>query len=289
MIIGRTNILGIIGNPVEHSLSPIFQNYMIKKSGLDYVYMPFKVNLNNLSHFMKGLKTLENLRGLNVTIPFKEEVLDYIDVLSEESKKIGAINTILVENDKFYGYNTDVYGIIYTLKMKLKINDLKNDMVVLIGAGGASRALIWCIHGMGARRIFVINRTFDRFKKLSLWAKNELKLELEFLSWDKIGQIFEILKPDLLINSTPIGLKGEKINLDFEKADKNLKIFDMTYNLEGSYFVNTGRKYGFLCCDGLPMLIAQGVESFKIWTGLTFNYDKILLYIKRRLKRCQRF
>lgn len=286
---GSTSILGVIGNPIEHSLSPVFQNYLIKISKLDYVYLPFKINLEGLSEFMKGLKKIENLKGLNVTIPFKEIIIDYMDNLSEEAKKIGAVNTISVENGKFYGYNTDVYGIIYTLKMKLKINDLKKSLVVLFGAGGASKAAIWSIHGMGAKKILVVNRTVDRFKKLNEWAKETLNMELELFEWNKIGYLFKTLQPDLVINSTPIGLKGEEINLDFKNIKKKLKFFDMTYNLGESFLNKVSKRYSFFYSDGIPMLVAQGTESFRIWTGVDFSNEKVLTYLKSRLKRWQRF
>lgn len=286
---GKTGILGVIGNPIEHSLSPVFQNYMIKKAGLDYVYIPLKINLDGISDFMKSLRVVENLKGINVTIPFKEEVINYVDILSEEAKKIGAINTISVENGKFYGYNTDVCGIIYTLKMKLKINELKDCLIVLLGAGGASKSAIWSIHGMGARKIFVVNRTIDRFKKLSLWTKKVLNLDIEFFEWENLKKLFKTLNPDLIINSTPLGLKGEKIYLDFQNGKKNLKVFDMTYGNENNYLANQSKKYSFLYCDGLPMLVAQGTESFRIWTGVLFDNKEIYTYIKNRLKIWQRF
>lgn len=286
---GKTGILGIIGNPIEHSLSPVFQNYMIKKAGLDYVYIPFKVALNDISDFMRGLRHIENLKGMNITIPFKEIIIDYMDHLSEEAEKIGALNTILVENGKFYGYNTDVCGIIYTLKMKLKINDLRDSKIVLLGAGGASKSTIWSINGMGAESIFVVNRNIDRFKKLSSWAKKVLNLELNFFEWKKLNRLFKSLKPDLLINCTPLGLNDEKIDFDFQNVNKGLKIFDMTYGKEDSFLAKASKKYAFLYCDGLPMLIAQGTESFRIWTGISFDNTKVYTYLKNRLRRWQRF
>lgn len=286
---GSTKLLGVIGNPIEHSLSPVFQNYLIRKSKLNYIYIPLKIDLKGVTDFLRGLRNVGNLRGLNVTIPFKEIVSDYLDNVSEEAKKIGAVNTILIEDNKFYGYNTDVYGIIYTLKMKLKINDLKECLIVMLGAGGASKAAIWSIHGMGAKKILVVNRTVNRFKRLNDWAKKNLNLELDYLEWNKLGQLIKIVKPDLIINSTPLGLKGEKIGLDFENIKKELKFFDMTYSLKANYLKSISREYSFVYTDGFPMLVAQGVESFRIWTGMNFNIEKVLKYLMSRLMRCQRF
>ncbi|MCX7769447.1 MAG: shikimate dehydrogenase [Proteobacteria bacterium] len=286
---GNSSILGLIGNPVEHSLSPIFQNYMIAKSGLNYVYIPFKVELEGIKDFMIGLRNIMNLRGLNVTVPFKEIVFENMDFLSGEAEKIGAINTILVENGKFYGYNTDVCGIIYTLKMKLNINDLSDYRIVLFGAGGASKSAIWSIHGMGGKDIYIVNRTVERFEKLSRWAKRVLNLELKFYEWEKLGRIFKMVKPDLIINSTPLGLGDEKIRMDFENSSGKTTIFDMTYGTKENFWGLISKKYRFKYCDGLPMLVAQGVESFKIWTGFNFEVNKILLYLKKRLSIWQRF
>lgn len=286
---GNFKILGVIGNPVEHSLSPLFQNYMIKNSRLAYVYIPFKVEVEGVFDFLNGIKKLENINGLNITIPFKEKCFSYAQKLSAEAKMTRAVNTFLIDKTKFYGFNTDVYGIIYSLKMKLNINSLKGKNIVLIGAGGAGRAFLYSASKMGAKSVFVVNRNKERFLKLKDWAKEELRVDLEYVSFKDITSIFSQISADLVINSTPLGLKGEKIELDFSKAKKDVKIFDMVYGIEESYLIKMAKKNNIDCVDGLPMLIAQGVKSFNIWTGISYDPELILSYVKRRIRKWQKY
>jgi len=283
-ITGNYKILGVIGNPVEHSLSPVFQNYLIRNSKTKYVYIPLKVNVDRLEDFFLGIRTLENIKGFNITIPFKERCIIFADELSEEAKKIGAINTFLIDNGKFYGFNTDVYGIIFTLKLKLKINELNNRRVLIIGAGGASKTALYCIKQMNCDEIFLVNRTKERFDMINNWAKKTLELKLNYIPWEELGYVFSRYSPHLVINATPLGLNGEKINLDFSKAAKNAKVFDMTYNVNSTYLVKKAQQHGLNAVDGLTMLVAQGIESFKIWTGISFETKKVLNYMLRRLK-----
>jgi shikimate dehydrogenase len=283
-ITGNYKILGVIGNPIEHSLSPVFQNYLIRNSRTKYVYIPFKVNVNGLKDFFQGIRTIKNIKGFNVTIPFKEKCIIFADELSDEAKRIGAVNTFLIDNDKFYGFNTDIYGIIFTLKFKLKINDLENKRVVIIGAGGASRTAMYCLKQLNCNEVFLVNRTKERFDMVSNWAEKVLKLEIKYIQWEDLSSLFSKYTPHLVINATPLGLKGEKIKLDFSKADKNAKVFDMTYNVKSTFLVKKAKEYSIDAVDGLAMLIAQGVESFRIWTGISFEEKKVLYYMLRRLK-----
>ncbi len=281
---GNYKILGVIGNPVEHSLSPVFQNYLIRSSKTKYVYIPLKVNVDRLEDFFLGVRTLENIKGFNITLPFKERCIIFADKLSDEAKKIGAINTFLIDNGKFFGFNTDVYGIIFTLKLKLKINELNNRRVLIIGAGGASKTALYCIKQLNCNEIFLINRTKERFDMINNWAEKTLELELKYIPWGDLSCVFSKYSPYLVINATPLGLSGEKINLDFSKAGKNAKLFDMTYNVKSTYLVKKAKQHGLDAVDGLAMLVAQGVESFRIWTGISFETKKVLKYMLRRLK-----
>lgn len=284
-ISGETKILGVIGNPVKHSLSPVFQNYLIKSYKLNWAYLPFCVDVNKFDFFINGMKVTENIIGFNLTVPFKETVLSHCDVLSEEVKKINAVNTIFFKDNKLYGYNTDVFGIHKTLETRLNISSLKGKTVILIGAGGAAKAAIYAVDRMSAENIFIVNRSLDRAELLKLHVEKNFNFKNVYVrSLDKLNTTIHNEQPYLIINSTTIGLKDEMLPINFEKLWNKTKIFDMVYNVQGTPLVKEALKRGVKAVDGFYMLIYQGIKSFSIWSKeKEIDAASVIGYLKRKI------
>ena len=169
------NILGIIGYPIEHTLSPLMHNIAIKHLGLDYIYLPFEVKKENIAIAVGGLKGL-GIKGINVTIPHKESVIPYLDALDDNAKFIGAVNTIKLEDDKLKGYNTDGLGFLKSLKIDAQEN-AKGKNIIILGAGGAARAIAVQMALEDAKSIIIANRTVERGKELAKYISSKLKAQ----------------------------------------------------------------------------------------------------------------
>lgn len=281
----ETKIVGVAGNPVQHSLSPIFQNYIIRKNKLNWVYLPFCVDVENFGSFIVGIKALDNIVGLNITVPFKEAVLPHCDELSDEAAQIKAVNTLLFKQGKIIGYNTDVSGILATLKDKLAISSLKGKNVVLIGAGGAAKAALYALYKLNSENVYIINRSLERAAILKRQFETNFKI-VNVESFKDLDRLLLDVKPYLVINSTTIGLKGEKLPIDFRKLWKKTKIFDMVYNVAGTTpLVKEAHKSGLKGVDGLYMLVFQGAKSFSLWSGVQdFIVTDVFNYLKKKIK-----
>ncbi len=265
---GSTQVLGIIGHPVRHSLSPVIQNAAIAECGLDYVYVPFQVNSGSLASAVAGLLAL-GVHGYNVTIPHKTAIIEYLDELDESASDAGAVNTVLVREGRMIGYNTDGYGLICSLAEDLDYIPGEASIVV-IGAGGASRGAVAALCRAGAMHIVVANRSLDKASMLAaeLGARYpETSIEvsgLDQLSENHLGST------SLLINASSIGLKSEKLEfVDLAKLPINAKVFDMVYSPAETLLVREARLFGISAVSGLGMLAAQGEKAFTLWTGVT--------------------
>tara|TARA_Y100001970_G_scaffold183190_1_gene222817 strand:+ start:26040 stop:26906 length:867 start_codon:yes stop_codon:yes gene_type:complete len=268
MISSKTSFLALIGNPVNHSLSPIMQNAAIKYLGLDLVYLAIPCKDEDFNSTINTLKKI-NCKGLNITIPFKEKVLDLCSEISPTAKKIKAINTLkLNEKNEWSGTNTDIEGFIYPLKKY----DLKEKKGIVLGSGGASRAAIQGLLELKLSEINVISRN-----------KNTLKRILNDFPEDIKGIIYEesnvlnndlIAEADVIVNSTPVGMKGITNEENFIPFGKNLWkalssktiIYDLIYNPRPTELLKYGLKKNCIAIDGLDMLVAQGAKSLSYWT-----------------------
>jgi shikimate dehydrogenase len=265
MITGKTKLLGLIGDPVEHTLSPYMHNAAFKFLNLDYVYVPFHVKKGGLKAAIHGAKSLE-IKGLNVTIPHKTDVIHYLDVLDRTAKLIGAVNTIKFENE-IKGYNTDGLGAVRAIDETTSVKDKK---IVILGAGGASRAISFQIMLCGAERLIIANRTL---KKAFILKKNLVeKLDADVEAIDLGEKLKEELKDaDILINTTPIGMYPnihQKPLVTSEMMHENLIVNDIIYNPLETGILREALKASAKTVTGVKMLIYQGIESFKIWTGV---------------------
>lgn len=260
---GSTNIVGLIGHPVEHSFSPPMHNAAFKKLAMDYAYVAFDVDPDNLKSAIIGAKSL-NIKGFNVTIPHKIEVLEFLDEIDEVANLIGAVNTIDFKNLK--GYNTDGIGAVRAIE---EITSIKNKNIVIAGAGGASRAISFYMAKFGAEAISILNRNVDNAEKL---AGDVLESGLiGNVKSDSILDINDYLdSADILIDTTPVGMHpniNDKPIASGENMHEDLVVFDAVYNPNETVLIKEAIKANAKPVYGIKMLLYQGAESFKIWTG----------------------
>ncbi|NPA53335.1 MAG: shikimate dehydrogenase [Aquificae bacterium] len=265
---GETQVYGILGYPVKHSKSPMFQTAAFEALGINAVYVPFHVKPEDLKKAIDGIKAL-SIKGVNITVPHKEEVIKYVNEVSEEVKYIGAANTIKNIDGYLKAYNTDAYGFIRGLKellqkAKKEIYELK---FLVIGAGGASRAVVYGLLKEGAQKIYIANRTKERVEKLIKDFSSLNKFVKEIITPISLSEIDKFLdKTDVIINTTSVGLKEEdKPLFRYENLKKEHIVIDIIY--KKTLLLKEAEKKGCLWQDGLPMLLYQGAKSFEIWTG----------------------
>lgn len=260
----QTEIYGIIGKPVSHSVSPYMHNAAFKHHNLNAVYIPFEVgNLGDFVERMVRPETREigwNLKGFSVTIPHKEAIMKYLDFIDEDAKKIGAVNTVQIVDGKLVGCNTDAHGFIEPLRSSY--GDLKNAKVGIIGNGGVARACIYGLQKDGAN-ITIFARNIENARPLL----EEFNVQCsEF----RAGET-DFNELDILINTTPIGTKNSLENQTPATAEqlKNLHmVYDLVYNPFETLFLREAKSVEVPTLGGLAMLVAQGMKQFEIWTGL---------------------
>lgn len=262
---GRTKVCALIGDPVEHSLSPLIQNAAFQSLGLDYVYVVFTVKREELGGAISGMRSL-GLHGLNVTMPHKIAVIQYLDHLDEVASEIGAVNTILNKDGKLIGYNTDGLGALKTLISSGA--DPSGKKIVILGAGGASRAISFTL-AKKAREIVILNRTLRRAKDLvnDLTSIYGGKVKAGELTEDNLSG--ELINSHILINATSLGMHPSEaespVNPRLLRSD--LVVFDLVYKPFETRLLKDAGKVGARVIHGLDMLIHQGALSFEIWTG----------------------
>lgn len=253
MIEAHTQVYGIIGNPVKHSLSPIIHNGVFQRLGLKAVYLAFEVE--DLKKVLEGVRGL-GILGLSVTIPFKTEIIPYLDDLDELARQIQAVNTLQNKKGKIVGFNTDWLGAIKALKEKTALQGKK---VFLIGAGGAARAIAFGLKKEGCE-IFIFNRTAGKGEKL---AK-----ELGAIYLNKFPAIQEVT-PDLVINATSVGMTPHEDQSPFPAhlLQEKMLIMDVVYHPWQTRFLREAKLRGCQIIDGLEMLAWQAAAQTEIWTG----------------------
>lgn len=260
---GSTNIVGLIGHPVEHSFSPPMHNEAFKELGMDYAYVAFDVNPQDLQLAIEGAKSL-NIKGFNVTIPHKIEVMQFLDEIDEVAGLIGAVNTIDFKNLK--GYNTDGIGAVRAIE---EVTSIKNKKVVVAGAGGASRAISFYLAQYGAESLTILNRNQQKAQSLAEDVSGSGLID--DAGADSISQIASHLADaDILVDTTPIGMHPNISDKPIAFADdmhEDLVVFDAVYNPNETVLLREAVKAGAKPVYGIKMLLYQGAESFRIWTG----------------------
>ena len=262
---GKTKIVGLFGYPVEHSMSPGMHNAGLVKLNLDYVYVAFNVPPDKLGEAVKSIRPL-NIRGMNVTIPHKENVMRFLDRIDPVAEQIGAVNAIVNNNGVLTGYNTDGWGFIKSLQNK-HIN-ISGKQALLLGAGGAGKAISINLVKSGIRKLYIKDIDKSRVRKLVDGIKKVNKKAGIVQYIDKIdGSIIQTT--DLLINATPVGMKpGDNpvIPAALLGINKKLVVYDIVYNRE-TELAKESIKRGLVTLNGSEMLLYQGVAAFELWTG----------------------
>ncbi|RJX16122.1 shikimate dehydrogenase [Candidatus Bathyarchaeota archaeon] len=263
---GETKIYGVIGDPIGHSLSPTIHNVAFRKLGLNAIYLAFQVKSENLVRAVEGFKAL-NIQGFNVTIPHKTSIMSLLDKVDPLAEKIGAVNTVKNVDGKLFGYNTDGLGALQALK-KSKVK-LDNKKIVLIGAGGAGKALAFTFANY-AKEMVILNRTEEKAVKLSKTISENFSLQVKGLKLTQENLKNELKNADLLVNATSLGMypNVDETPVDKNLINQNLVVFDVVYNPLKTRFLKEAEEKGAKIVNGLSMLIYQAVEAFKIWTGL---------------------
>ncbi len=252
----KNKICLIIGNPVEHSLSPQMHNAAYEELGIDnqYVFIAAHVKVENLKTVVEAIRAM-SIRGLTCTLPHKLEIIKYLDEIDPVAKKIGAVNTVINDNGKLVGFNTDWIGITRALK---NVTDLKNKKVGLIGAGGAGRAAAHGLVEEGAE-FTVFNRHKEKGKKLATEFKASDAKSLE--------EIKEIAKMDIIINATSVGMETEQTPCPTEYIKPNQIVYDIVYSPYETKLLRDAASKGANVIHGTEMLIHQGTAQFEHYTG----------------------
>ena len=251
----------VIGNPINHSLSPKLHNYWIKKNNINAVYEKKKVNEKNLESIICQIKN-KNIQGINVTVPFKNVIIPYLDLLSPEANATQSVNTVYLNGDKVVGHNTDIAGFELSLK-KIKY-DVNNKKVLILGSGGVVPSIIFALYKMKVFNITLSNRSVEK----ALYLKN-LFNDLKIVEW---GQTPDI---DMVINATSVGLnENDKLDLNFSKFQNSEFFYDVIYNPKETNFLKSAKKLGKQTENGKKMFIYQAAEAFKIWHGIDPEINK---------------
>ena len=245
----------VIGNPIEHSLSPKLHNYWIKKNNIEAVYDKKQINESDIKFVIDEIKN-EKINGINVTVPFKKLVIPFMDELSSEANESQSVNTIYFRSRKIIGHNTDISG--FELGIKYSKYDVKNKIVFILGAGGVVSSIIIALKKMGAAKIIISNRTKTKAEDL----KKKFN-ELEIIDWGETPNF------DMIINATSIGLKNEEgINLDYTSVGHNKFFYDLIYNPKETIFLKRAKLFGNKAENGKMMFIYQAHQAFTIWHKL---------------------
>ena len=263
---GRTKVCGIIGDPIEHTMSPVMHNAAFKNRGVDYVYLAFRVKKEELGKAIEGMRALD-IRGLNITIPHKVTVIPFLDELDPLADKIGAVNTIVNDNGVLRGYNTDATGFLHALRERGVEPEGKS--VVILGAGGASRAISFILAERGSSLV-ILNRTWDKAKICADRISETFQRKATALKLNRENLAAALSQADILVNATSIGMSP---NINETPVTSNLLksglvVFDIVYNPIKTRLRREAEAAGATVISGLDMLVWQGALAFEKWTGL---------------------
>tara|TARA_B100000780_G_scaffold248603_1_gene193990 strand:- start:2380 stop:3177 length:798 start_codon:yes stop_codon:yes gene_type:complete len=251
----------VIGNPIEHSLSPKLHNYWIKKNNLKASYEKKHLEENEIPKLILDLRE-EKIHGLNVTIPYKKKIIPFVDILSDEAKESQSVNTIYKNKDKIIGDNTDIEG--FKIGLEATDQNIEGKIALILGAGGVVSSIIIALKKMQIAKIYLSNRT--RLKALEI---KELFPEVEIIEWSKIVNF------DIIINATSIGLKeGDEINIDYKNNSQNKFFYDVIYNPKETFFLKKAKSFGAQIENGKMMFIYQAQKAFLIWHNILPAVDE---------------
>ena len=259
---------GIIGNPIKHSLSPVLHNYWFNKYDINASYSIFNVEEKDLKSIVEKIRERE-ITGINVTLPFKQKIINQTDKIINDAKLTGSVNTILLEDDKIIGENTDVFGLQAAYLKEIDNCEKKNALV--IGAGGVSPSVILSLQKTGLKRISITNRTNEK----CIFLKKKFSY-LNILPWNNLKN--EIKKFDIIINATSLGLKdGDDFDFKFSNTKENVIYIDTIYNPIETKTYSFLKEEGKKVFNGLDMFIYQGQKSFYLWNKINPEIDNNII------------
>jgi shikimate dehydrogenase len=273
----NTKIIGLLGHPIKQSYSPFIHNVTVELKKLDYIYLPFDVPAANLKNALKGMIALD-IKGFNITIPHKENILQFMNDVSEEASIIGSVNTVVNDDGKLTGYNTDINGILESLSPYK--DDIFDKEVSVVVAGGSARAVIYTlIRYFKPSVIHIINRTEQRAEALKKYFSDKMKYDgiktKELFPPDLVG-IFSNSK--LIINATPVGMYPGQDDIITSLENSFVKdqlVFDLVYNPPQTKLLKLAASHGAIPISGLKMLVHQAAKSFELWTNEEMPFDQI--------------
>jgi shikimate dehydrogenase len=270
MITAFTKTLGIFGDPIAQTLSPVMQNAALDHLKLDMVYLPFHVRPDALKAAVGAVRAFE-MPGVNVTIPHKEAVIEFLDETTDEATAIGAVNTVVNKDGKLIGHNTDGKGYVRSLALETGF-DADGKSIVVLGAGGAARGIIHALMRAGAASIAIVNRTVDRAEKLAgAFSERLPRAKLFAAEFDKKSLGPFVATADLIVNTTSLGMTGKPtfnpLVLSLKTVPKGAVVSDAVYRPYDTALLKSARAEGLKTHRGLGMLIHQGALGFELWTG----------------------
>ena len=269
-ITGKTKLMGVIGYPVTHTASPVMHQAAYEYLGCDYAYVPLEVKPELLGEAIAGIRAL-SFMGVNVTIPYKETVMPFLDEIDPQAQKIGAVNTIVNREGRLIGYNTDGAGFLYALEQEGQFN-MADKSVVILGAGGAAKGIAFhCLH---AKSLCIVNRSVDKAKVLAESLPGELKIR--FLSSESVAVREALQTADLVINTTPLGMSPylDASPLDnYESISAKTFCCDIIYKPTETVFLKESKARGAQVLGGAGMLAGQGMLAFALFTGQNVPYS----------------
>ncbi|HDX9571433.1 TPA: shikimate dehydrogenase [Bacillus mobilis] len=272
-------LYGVIGNPIGHSLSPVMHNDAFEHLNMDAHYHAFLVKEEVLGEAVRGLKAL-GISGFNVTTPHKVAIMDYLDKIDPLAKQIGAVNTVVHKDGKLIGYNTDGIGFVRALQ-SISSEPLQEKRILLLGAGGASRAIYFSLADVGVKEIDVANRTVDKAKEFI--ASCTATVHSVALSLEKATE--EQGNYDIIIQTTTIGMhpRVEHTPLQISSLKKGTIVSDIIYNPFETKILCEAKEQGAVVQNGIDMFVYQGALAFEMWTGCVPNIDRMKQLVIRKL------
>ncbi|NMD70627.1 shikimate dehydrogenase [Bacillus sp. DNRA2] len=271
-------LFGVIGDPIAHSMSPLMHNDLFQLYQLDAHYFPFHVKKEKLAEAINGLKVL-GVSGFNVTVPHKVEIMSLLDEIDPLAKAIGAVNTVVNVEGKLIGYNTDGNG--YVRALTHYVSDLEDKRVLMIGAGGAARALFFSLAKAGVRRMDLANRTVEKAQALI----NECPYEIEASALEMNEAELSLEEYDIIIQTTSIGMspKVNEVPLSPERLKAGAFVSDIIYNPLETRILTEAKQRGAQIQNGLDMFVYQGALAFELWTGIFPNTERMKQIVEMQL------
>jgi shikimate dehydrogenase len=265
-ISGKTKVCGIIGDPIEHTISPAMHNAAFLQAGLDYVYVPFRVKKEELGAAIRGMRAF-NMRGANVTLPHKVAVISYLDELDPLAERIGAVNTIVNEEGTLRGYNTDASG--FRRAIEAEKIEIKEKNIVVIGAGGASRAIAFVLTDRGAN-LTILNRHPESAQALAGCILETFRTEINARELNEANLKASLDGADLIVNTTSVGMVPgtDETPVPSKLLKPGQSIFDIIYNPLKTRLLIEAERQGARTIGGIEMLVQQGAAAFELWSGI---------------------